>query len=51
MTADELDDYRKSIGVLFQSGALFNSMTRRRQRRAAAPRAHRPAGRDDRRSW
>lgn len=23
----ELDDYRRSIGVLFQSGALFNSMT------------------------
>ena len=27
MTRDELDSYRKSIGVLFQSGALFNSMT------------------------
>jgi phospholipid/cholesterol/gamma-HCH transport system ATP-binding protein len=27
MTAAALDDYRKSIGVLFQSGALFNSMT------------------------
>ena len=27
MTSTELDDYRKSIGVLFQSGALFNSMT------------------------
>jgi phospholipid/cholesterol/gamma-HCH transport system ATP-binding protein len=27
MTPQELDDYRKSIGVLFQSGALFNSMT------------------------
>jgi phospholipid/cholesterol/gamma-HCH transport system ATP-binding protein len=27
MTPDELDDYRRSIGVLFQSGALFNSMT------------------------
>jgi phospholipid/cholesterol/gamma-HCH transport system ATP-binding protein len=27
MTGKELDDYRKSIGVLFQSGALFNSMT------------------------
>ena len=27
MTAQELTDYRKSIGVLFQSGALFNSMT------------------------
>src|SRR5215467_388601 len=27
MTTPELDDYRKSIGVLFQSGALFNSMT------------------------
>jgi phospholipid/cholesterol/gamma-HCH transport system ATP-binding protein len=27
MTRDELSDYRKSIGVLFQSGALFNSMT------------------------
>ena len=27
MTTTELDDYRKSIGVLFQSGALFNSMT------------------------
>src|SRR4051812_14897546 len=27
MTPRELDDYRKSIGVLFQSGALFNSMT------------------------
>ena len=27
MTADEIDEYRKSIGVLFQSGALFNSMT------------------------
>ena len=27
MTSRELDDYRKSIGVLFQSGALFNSMT------------------------
>src|SRR3954465_4777758 len=23
----ELDDYRRSIGVLFQSGALFNSMS------------------------
>jgi phospholipid/cholesterol/gamma-HCH transport system ATP-binding protein len=27
MTADEIANYRKSIGVLFQSGALFNSMT------------------------
>jgi phospholipid/cholesterol/gamma-HCH transport system ATP-binding protein len=27
MTSRELDDYRKSIGVLFQSGALFNSMS------------------------
>ncbi|HZN63927.1 MAG TPA: ABC transporter ATP-binding protein [Tepidisphaeraceae bacterium] len=27
MTPDELDEYRKSIGVLFQSGALFNSMS------------------------
>lgn len=27
MSSMELDDYRKSIGVLFQSGALFNSMT------------------------
>src|SRR5688572_20418371 len=27
MTPQELVDYRKSIGVLFQSGALFNSMT------------------------
>lgn len=27
MNAKELDDYRKSIGVLFQSGALYNSMT------------------------
>ena len=27
MTEDELDDYRRSIGVLFQSGALFNSMS------------------------
>jgi phospholipid/cholesterol/gamma-HCH transport system ATP-binding protein len=27
MTVKELDDYRRSIGVLFQSGALFNSMT------------------------
>jgi phospholipid/cholesterol/gamma-HCH transport system ATP-binding protein len=27
MSTDELDDYRRSIGVLFQSGALFNSMT------------------------
>src|SRR5437588_2764590 len=27
MTDRELADYRKSIGVLFQSGALFNSMT------------------------
>src|SRR4051812_37580612 len=27
MSAGETDDYRKSIGVLFQSGALFNSMT------------------------
>jgi phospholipid/cholesterol/gamma-HCH transport system ATP-binding protein len=27
MNDDELDEYRKSIGVLFQSGALFNSMT------------------------
>jgi phospholipid/cholesterol/gamma-HCH transport system ATP-binding protein len=27
MTTLELDDYRKSIGVLFQSGALFNSMS------------------------
>ena len=27
MSAPELDDYRRSIGVLFQSGALFNSMS------------------------
>lgn len=27
MTEQELDTYRKSIGVLFQSGALFNSMS------------------------
>jgi phospholipid/cholesterol/gamma-HCH transport system ATP-binding protein len=27
MNIRETDDYRKSIGVLFQSGALFNSMT------------------------
>jgi phospholipid/cholesterol/gamma-HCH transport system ATP-binding protein len=27
MTPRELDEYRKSIGVLFQSGALFNSMS------------------------
>jgi len=27
MTPAELDGYRKSVGVLFQSGALFNSMT------------------------
>ena len=27
MTPAELDAYRRSIGVLFQSGALFNSMT------------------------
>jgi len=27
MTESELADYRRSIGVLFQSGALFNSMT------------------------
>lgn len=27
MSADELMNYRKSVGVLFQSGALFNSMT------------------------
>ena len=27
MNRNELDDYRKSIGVLFQSGALFNSMS------------------------
>jgi phospholipid/cholesterol/gamma-HCH transport system ATP-binding protein len=27
MTSDEMDEYRKSIGVLFQSGALFNSMS------------------------
>jgi len=27
MSEKELVDYRKSIGVLFQSGALFNSMT------------------------
>lgn len=27
MSARELDEYRRSIGVLFQSGALFNSMT------------------------
>jgi phospholipid/cholesterol/gamma-HCH transport system ATP-binding protein len=27
MTPKQLADYRKSIGVLFQSGALFNSMT------------------------
>src|SRR5260221_3519567 len=27
MTPDELDDYRRQIGVLFQSGALYNSMT------------------------
>src|SRR5215210_5045537 len=27
MSTGELDEYRKSIGVLFQSGALFNSMS------------------------
>ena len=27
MSSQELTDYRKSIGVLFQSGALYNSMT------------------------
>jgi phospholipid/cholesterol/gamma-HCH transport system ATP-binding protein len=27
MSVPEMDDYRKSIGVLFQSGALFNSMS------------------------
>src|SRR2546429_5467968 len=27
MTGAQLDGYRKSIGVLFQSGALFNSMS------------------------
>src|SRR5437763_11954836 len=27
MTPQELAEYRKSIGVLFQSGALFNSMS------------------------
>src|SRR5437763_1636686 len=27
MSDEQLNDYRKSIGVLFQSGALFNSMT------------------------
>lgn len=27
MTPTELDDYRKKIGVLFQSGALYNSMS------------------------
>jgi phospholipid/cholesterol/gamma-HCH transport system ATP-binding protein len=27
MTPEKLTDYRKSIGVLFQSGALYNSMT------------------------
>ena len=27
MNREELTDYRKSIGVLFQSGALYNSMT------------------------
>lgn len=27
MTPEQLDAYRKTIGVLFQSGALFNSMT------------------------
>jgi phospholipid/cholesterol/gamma-HCH transport system ATP-binding protein len=27
MSEKELDDYRKSVGVLFQSGALFNSMS------------------------
>src|SRR4051812_48237114 len=27
MSPDEVDDYRRSIGVLFQSGALFNSMS------------------------
>src|SRR6185437_1195813 len=27
MNDDELDDYRRKIGVLFQSGALFNSMS------------------------
>jgi phospholipid/cholesterol/gamma-HCH transport system ATP-binding protein len=27
MTPTELDDYHRSLGVLFQSGALFNSMT------------------------
>ena len=27
MTPFDLDDYRKSVGVLFQSGALFNSLS------------------------
>jgi len=27
MTPSEMDDYHRSVGVLFQSGAMFNSMT------------------------
>lgn len=27
MSPDQLDDYRRHVGVLFQSGALFNSMS------------------------
>src|ERR1700677_3192629 len=27
MSEEEMDDYRKKVGVLFQSGALFNSMS------------------------
>ena len=27
MSEDDLDNYRKTMGVLFQSGALFNSLT------------------------
>ena len=33
---DDLNEVRKKFGILFQSGALFNSMTTRRERGAAA---------------
>ena len=38
---DELDTYRRSIGVLFQSGGTVQLHDRGRQRRPAAAGAHR----------
>ena len=42
---EQLNALRRRFGMLFQDGALFSSLTRRREHRRAVARAHRPARR------